>query len=63
MLGQLSTLSLFQLLHERLEQRLPAARCTRTTLLHLSYKLEDLIRSHQIPAFIFTGFQIPQTAR
>jgi DICT domain-containing protein len=63
MLGQPSTLSLFQLLHERLEPRLPAVRCTRTTLLHLSYKLEDLIRSHQIPAFLFTGFQTSQVSR
>lgn len=63
MLRQPSTLSLFQLLHQRLEQRLPTVRCTRTTLLHLSNTLEELIRSHRIPAFLFTGFQTPQTAR
>ena len=51
------SLSLFKLLRQKLDQRLPTVRCTKATLVHLSHTLEDTILSRRIPAMIFTGFQ------
>src|SRR6185503_17856961 len=56
-LEQNPSLSLFKLLRQKLDQRLPTVRCTKATLVHLSHTLEDTILSRRIPAMIFTGFQ------
>jgi PAS domain S-box-containing protein len=56
-LEQNPSLSLFKLLRQKSDQRLPTVRCTKATLVHLSHTLEDTILSRRIPAMIFTGFQ------
>ncbi len=48
---------LFNLIKQRLNSPLPLVRCTKTTLVHLSHSLENMILNHRIPAVIFAGFQ------
>lgn len=50
-------LSIFQLLRHQLADDLPMMRCTKTTLVHISHILEDMVLTHHLPALIFTGFQ------
>ena len=50
-------LSLFQLLRASLSSSLPPVRCSKSTLVHLSHTLEDLVLRDRIPALLFTGFQ------
>lgn len=50
--------SLFvMLLYEFKRQQVPVIRCTKSTLVHVSHALEDLVLSQNIPAMLFTGFQ------
>ncbi|MFW5771998.1 MAG: DICT sensory domain-containing protein [Phototrophicaceae bacterium] len=61
-------LSLFDLLIDHLGDTLPIVRATKTTLVHLSHALEDIVLEDNLPALIFTGFQessywVQETAR
>ncbi len=49
--------SLFDHLRQEIPHGLPMIRCTKSTLVHLSYTLEDIVLKHKIPAMLFTGFQ------
>lgn len=55
--GSALPVSLFNLMQQKLDPSLPVVRCTKTTLVHVSQTLEDLILSRRIPAMIFSGFQ------
>ena len=57
MINEPLTVSLFQLLREKLGLDLRLIRCTKATLVHVSHLVEDLILRNAIPAMIFTGFQ------
>ena len=50
-------LSLFDLLIDHLGHTLPVVRATKTTLVHLSHALEDIVLEDRLPALVFTGFQ------
>ena len=50
-------ISLFDLAREQLEGQLAPINCTKSTLVHLSHTLEDVILVNRIPAMMFTGFQ------
>jgi PAS domain S-box-containing protein len=50
-------LSLYQLLRLELGDKLPIIRCTKSTLVHLSHTLEDMVLTRELPALMFTGFQ------
>lgn len=61
-------LSLFDLLIEHLGDQLPTVRATKTTLVHLSHALENIVLEARLPALVFTGFQessywVRETAR
>ncbi len=49
--------SLFEHLQQHFGTRLELIQCSKSTLVHLSHTLEDMVLSEQIPAMIFTGFQ------
>lgn len=49
--------SLFDMLHQHISTELPIVRCSKSTLAHLSYILEDTILKNKIPAMLFMGFQ------
>ena len=49
--------SLFNLIQQHLGDSLPVMRCTKSTLVHLSHTLENIILNNKIPAMLFTGFQ------
>ncbi len=52
-----TTISLFALLRERLQDRLPPIRCSKATLVDVSHTIEDTILRYRLPALFFTGFQ------
>jgi PAS domain S-box-containing protein len=49
--------SLYQVLRQQLGDRLPSVRFTKTTLIHLSHALEDIVLQEQLPALMLVGFQ------
>lgn len=55
--GTVKSPSLFTLIKQRLNSQAPLVHCPKTTLVHLSHTLENMILSRRIPAIIFTGFQ------
>ncbi|MBC8099627.1 MAG: hypothetical protein H7Y11_09305 [Armatimonadetes bacterium] len=50
-------ISLFDLLRDNLKVQLPTARFTKTTMVHISHTLEDIVLNERLPALMFTGFQ------
>jgi len=51
------TISLFDRLANKLDQEVPIITCTKTTLVHISHTLENIVLQHHVPALMFTGFQ------
>ncbi|HEX2619284.1 MAG TPA: DICT sensory domain-containing protein, partial [Phototrophicaceae bacterium] len=52
-----ASISLFHLLREQAGDQIPLMHFTKTTLIHLSHALENIVLQHSLPAMIFTGFQ------
>lgn len=50
-------ISLFEHLQQHFGDRLQLLHCTKSTLVHISHTLEDLVLREQMPAILFTGFQ------
>jgi len=44
-------------LKEAVGDSIPILKLTKTTLVHVSHTLEDMVLRHTLPALIFTGFQ------
>lgn len=51
------SVSLFDRLVAELDEKVPIITCTKTTLVHISHTLEDVVLKHNVPALLFTGFQ------
>ncbi len=50
-------LSLFALMQQVMGDRFQPIQCTKSTLVHLSHVLEDIVLQQRIPAILLTGFQ------
>lgn len=50
-------ISLFALIQKHFGTELALLHCTKSTLVHVSHTIEDLVLSRRIPAILFTGFQ------
>lgn len=54
---QALTISLFEHLQQHFGDRVETFECTKSTLVHVSHTLEDIILQERMPAILLTGFQ------